>query len=64
MGPNPIVLSEPCIDDDLCLLRGVEPLGIEDFAAQRAVEALVVSVLTKRSWVDLDRIDPKCPRHL
>jgi len=46
MGSNPIVLSEPGINDDLSLFGGVEPFGIQDFSAQCTVEALVVSVLS------------------
>jgi len=40
-----IVLPEPEIDDDLRLSSRREPLSIQDFAAQRAVEAFVVAVL-------------------
>lgn len=39
------VLSDPAIDYDLRLLRGREPLGIQDRPAQCAVEPLVVAVL-------------------
>ena len=58
MWSDTIVLAEPGIDDDLSLFGGVQALGIEDFPSQSAVEALVVPVLPRRSWVDLDWLDP------
>ena len=58
MGADPIVLSEPGIDDDLRLFGSMEPFGIENFATQCAVEAFVIAVLPRRSWVYLDRLDP------
>ena len=47
MRSDVIVLAQPCVDDDLRLTRGGEPLGVEQFGAQCAVEALVVSVLPR-----------------
>ncbi len=58
MWAQAIVLSEPGSDDDLGLLGGVEVFCVEDFAAQCAVDALVVTVLPRRPWIDLDRLDP------
>lgn len=52
-----IALIEPSIDDDLRLLGGVEPFGIEDFSTQCAIEAFVVAILPPRSRVDMDRRD-------
>jgi len=49
-----VVLSEPDIDGRLRLFGGVEPLGIQDFGAQRSIEAFVVSILPGIAWVDLD----------
>ena len=40
-----VVLSEPLIDDDLCLLYRCEPFGVEHFVAQGSVEAFVISIL-------------------
>ena len=42
-----IVLPEPFIDDDLGLFGDVEPLSIEDFMAERSIEAFVVSILPR-----------------
>ena len=54
MWPDLFVLSEPYVDGDLGLLGGVEPLGVEDFATKCSVEALVVSVLPRTPWLDLN----------
>ena len=53
MRSHVIVLAEPLIDYDLCLPGCCEPLGVEHLATQRAVEALVISVLPRRSRIDL-----------
>jgi len=45
MWSHVVVLSEPLVDDDLSLLCCGEPPGIENLAAQRSIEAFVVSVL-------------------
>ena len=45
MWPDVIVLSEPLIDHDLSLFGCGKPLGIENLVAERAVEALIVSIL-------------------
>ena len=45
MRSGVVVLSAPLVDDDLSLLCRREPFGIENLAAQRSIEALVVSVL-------------------
>ena len=45
MWTDVVVLSEPLVDDDLCLLGCGEPFGVEPLVAQGAVEAPVVSVL-------------------
>ncbi len=57
MRAGVVVLPEPVIDNDLCLLGCCEPLRIENFSAQRAIEPLVVSVLPGRSRVNADRLD-------
>jgi len=45
MRSGVVVLSKPLVDDDLGLVGGVEPFGIENLPAQCSVEALVVSIL-------------------
>ena len=45
MGPYGVVLALPDIDGGLSLPKGMEPLRIEHFTAQRAIEPLVVAVL-------------------
>ena len=45
MRADVVVLSEPLVDDDLSLLCCGEPLGIENLAAQRSIEAFAVPVL-------------------
>ena len=58
MRSDVVVLSEPLINDDLRLLSGREPGGVEDLVAPCSVEPLIVSVLPWRAWVDLNRFDP------
>lgn len=45
MGSDVIIFRWPDIDCHLRLFDAVEPLGIEDFSAQRAVEPFVVAIL-------------------
>ena len=56
MGAGVVVLPEPAIDHDLCLLGRCEPFGIDNFAAERSIEPFVVSVLPGRARVDPDRV--------
>ena len=44
MRAGMVVLSEPCIDGDLGLLCGVEPLHIQNFPTQCSIEAFVVAI--------------------
>lgn len=62
MRPSEVVLLEPVVDDDLGLLRGREPLGIENLPAQCPVEAFIVAVLPWRSGIDADRFDANASR--
>ena len=39
VGTGVIELLDPVIDDDLGLLRGCEPFGIENLSTQRPVES-------------------------
>ena len=57
MWTDVVVLSDPLVDDDLCLLCCGEPFGVKHLVAQGAVEALVVSVLPGRSGLDPDGLD-------
>ena len=45
MRASVIVLLEPVVDDDLRLLGRFGPFRVQNLSTQRAVEALVVSVL-------------------
>ena len=59
MRAHVIVLLEPVIDNDLSLLSRIEPFSIENFATQRTIEALIVSVLPRRPRIDADRFDAR-----
>ena len=63
MRPNTIVLPEPGIDDGLSLVERGKPLGIQDFTAQRSIEAFIVSILPRATginaqWLDADFAQP------
>ena len=57
MRPDLVVLSEPDIDCDLGLFRAVEPFGVEHFATECSIKALVVSVLPGAAGIDLHWLD-------
>ena len=57
MWPDLIVLFDPLIDDGLGLTGCAKPFGVENFSAESAVEALVISVLPGRPRIDADRFD-------
>ena len=50
-------MPEPDIDGDLSLFGCVTPFGVEYFATECSVEALIITVLPRWSWVDLHRLD-------
>ena len=52
-----VVLAQPLIDDGLGLPGGGEPFGIQDFAAQGSIEALIVAIFPGRARVDIYRLD-------
>jgi hypothetical protein len=56
MRPDMVVLFEPLIDDGLCLSCSCKPFGVKNFTTQCAVEAFVIPVLPRRSWIDIDRL--------
>ena len=47
MRADLVVLPEPDIDGDLSLFGCVTPFGVEDFATECSVEALIVTVLPR-----------------
>src|SRR3546814_14552268 len=51
-----VVMSPPGFDQDAGLGERVEYLAIEQFIAQRPVEALAVSILPWRSGGDVERL--------
>jgi len=59
MRPDMIVLPEPNIDDGLCLVDCAEPLSIEHFGPQCAVEAFVISILPRAARIYLYRFDTR-----
>ena len=58
MRPKPIVLPEPCIDDGQHLSGRMKPLGIERLSTQCSFETFFETFLPRRTWRDLDRLDP------
>src|SRR3546814_1755626 len=54
--PDCVVMSPPNLDQDPGLGERVEDLAIEQFIAQRPVEALAVSILPWRSGGDVERL--------
>ena len=54
--PDCVVMSPPSLDQDPGLGERVEDLAIEQFIAQRPVEALAVSILPWRSGGDVERL--------
>src|SRR3546814_2436368 len=54
--PDGVVMSPPGFDQDAGLGERVEYLAIEQFIAQRPVEALAVSILPWRSGGDVERL--------
>ena len=63
MRTNVIVLADPLVDHSLGLSDRSEPFGVEDLAAQGAVEPFVVTILPRRAriyvyWLDSDTFQP------
>jgi len=54
MWTNVVVLSEPQVDDRLCLVDRSEPFRVQHLTAQCSIEAFIVSIFPRRAWVDLD----------
>jgi hypothetical protein len=53
VGSVGVVLDAPCLDNDLCFDQGREVLGVEQFVADAAVEALDVGALPQRARLDV-----------
>ena len=47
MRADGVIMPPPGFDQHLCLGEAVEYLAIEQFVAQRPVEALIIPILTK-----------------
>ena len=53
MRPDFVILFEPLIDDGLSVAGCTKPFGIENFSAERSVEAFVISVRPKIAPLEL-----------
>ena len=51
-----IVMLPPLFDQDLCLPQAVEDFSVEQFIPHSRVEAFAISVLPRRSWLDVGRL--------
>jgi hypothetical protein len=58
MGPNCIVFLPPALYQDLGLLQGVEDLTIKQLIPQLPIEALVIAILPRAAWFDVEGFDP------
>ena len=63
MGSFGVVVVPPAFDDDLGLASRVEDFPVEQFISHSAVEAFTISVLPRRSRLDVcclgsDSFDP------
>lgn len=58
MWPDVIVLFELLIDDGLGLAGCNKQLSVQNFSMKHAVEAFVIHILPRRSWIDADRLEP------
>ena len=48
-----IVVTSPLFDDELCFPQGVEALCVEQFISEPAIEAFTISILPRRTWLDV-----------
>ena len=53
MWPDRVVVSTPLLDDNVGFLQCVEDLANEQFVPEAGIEALAVSVLPRRAWLDV-----------
>ena len=63
MGSDGVVLPPPLFGEHFRLLQRVEDLPLQDFFAQRPVEAFVVAILPRATRLDIQRLhlDPLEP---
>lgn len=58
MGPGGVIVTPPDFDEDLGFSQRLEDLPIEELVAPARIEALDVSVLTRRAGHDEGRAGP------
>ena len=51
--PDRVVVPAPLLDDDAGFFKSVEDLAIEQFVPEAGIEALAVTVLPRRAWLDV-----------
>jgi hypothetical protein len=68
MGSPGVVVDAPFLDDRLGFLKAVEDLPIEQFVSQLAIERFAISVLPRRSGLDVKALAAQSrqplPQHL
>ena len=52
MRPLRVVMFPPLFDDNLRFFQGIKDLAIKQFISEAGIEALTVSVLPGRPWLD------------
>ncbi len=61
MRPDGVVVTAPRLDQYSCFSEAVEDLAVEQLIAQRAVEALVVAILPRRTRHNVQRLHANLP---
>ena len=61
MGPDPVVLATPTLDQHRRLQQRVEDLAVQKLVLQLAVEALDVAVFPRAPRPDKQRADSESP---
>ena len=63
MWPDGVVVAAPALDQHLGLLQRVEDLAVEELVPELSIEALVVTVLPRTAWLDVEGlyVDPTEP---
>ena len=59
MGSDVVVVVPPLFKDHLCFPQRMERLPIEAFIAQTTVKALVIAILPRTAWLDIQGLDAK-----
>ena len=52
MWANGVVVASPVFEENPGILEGVEDISVQELVAQPRVEALDVSILPGRTWLD------------